>query len=680
MGSGSSKFWIWVLTGILTVGVAVLLNLALGDVKSQIDLTEDQRFTLPQAAADIAGSLEDTCKVTVYLSDSLPSFVDYIPRVLRTRLEEFEKASNGKLVFEFIDPAHDKALKEDLEKRNPPIKPVGGQDVQEGKTVIAEYYLTMVFRYGDQEAVYNLTDLQQALRQEAEFSKMLPFQIAAKIVKLQNPDKKVGIASEKKMLPQELQGQQQKNEPTDGLTTIRESIARHLPKPEDVQVRTGIPIRDDIDTLIIHRPEDLDERAIYEVDQFLMKGKRIILLLDNLSLFDLDRVQDYISSFLQPARSPGGDASSVKVREVKHGMKDWLAHFGVIAGEGYVEDRTNAKSIRNVIDFQILPNGMRIPRGMRQEATDLPGFVVVPERGDDKKPTGQFSETSPALAGLSRVVMAYPVPLTLDYDAVAKHGQDGGGKPRVTAEELLRTSRESWVRKVEDGKVKLFYPPDVTLPEKAEWGSRPLALALHGHFRSYFAEKKYGESDRPPRKGPDGKELPDGPNPPAKLVESASPGQLWVFADADFISDWSLGSQVLPPQNTIAGTLASSGAIQGMAMMMVGLVNILDSMTVGDELVEIRRPQIRDRSVDQVAVDKEAAWIKFKTVALGPLILLAWGFVWWGIRFALTRVPSPTGPGRPAVLIPPAGTGGDLGRVEPAPVGVPSGGAEEVRS
>lgn len=641
MHSGSTRFWIWIATGGLVVLVVVLLNFALTNVKTQIDLTEDQRFTLPPAAAVIAASLEDTCKVTAYISEQMHSRIAFVERVLRTRLEEFAKASDGKITFEFIDPGQDKALIEELKKRNPPIQAVQGQDAEEGKVIVGSYYLTLVFRYGDQEAVYNLTEMQQALYQEAEFSKSLPFQIAAKIVKLKNPDKKVGIASEKKPMPQQ-PGQQQQPEPTDGLTTLRESIGRHMPKPEDVQIKQGIPIRDDIDTLLVYRPEDLDERALYELDQFLMKGKKVMLLLDNFSLFDIDRIQDYQSSLIDPLqkRMQGGqgDFSSLKIREIKHGMKEWLAHYGVNTGDGWIEDRSNAKSVRSFMELADVGGG-RMGFKPRQETTDLPGFLLALERGEDKKATGQFSDTSPALAGLGKVTMSFAVPMSLDRDAVAKHGTEEGGALRVKAEEILRTTRECWTRNVEDSKVKLFYPGDAALPDKGEWGSRPLVVSLHGRFKSYFAGKKYGESDRPPRLGPDKKELPEGPSPAAKLDESASPGQLWIFADSDFVSDWSFPSQRF--QYPVAGVLSSQAAVQGMGQMMVGLVNILDTMTVGDELVEIRRPQIVDRSLEQTALDKDKSDIQLKTVVFPVVLLIALGILRWLYRIATTRARSP---------------------------------------
>ncbi len=116
MQSGSGRFFTWVLTGVLTITVVFFLNWAIDDVQVRIDLTEDGRYTLPAAAARIAASLDDTCRITVYLSEELPSHISYMRRALASRLEEFRQASKDRIEYEFVDPAKDPLL---VEERDP---------------------------------------------------------------------------------------------------------------------------------------------------------------------------------------------------------------------------------------------------------------------------------------------------------------------------------------------------------------------------------------------------------------------------------------------------------------------------------------------------------------------------------------------------------------------------------
>ena len=92
--TGSSKFLSWIGTGLLTVALVIVANIGLDDIlKSQWDLTEDDRYTLPAAAETIANRLEDVCTVKCYISDPLPSYLAHVPRALQTRLEEFSVAA-----------------------------------------------------------------------------------------------------------------------------------------------------------------------------------------------------------------------------------------------------------------------------------------------------------------------------------------------------------------------------------------------------------------------------------------------------------------------------------------------------------------------------------------------------------------------------------------------------------
>src|SRR5262245_26012269 len=122
MGSGGSRFWVWIFTGVLVAAIAVVVNFLLVDVRAQHDLTEDKKFTLPAAAERVAQGIEDDFRITAYLSDPLPTYLRHLRRAVETRLEEFRKASGGKLSYEFIAP--DEELRKELEKRTPKIEPL----------------------------------------------------------------------------------------------------------------------------------------------------------------------------------------------------------------------------------------------------------------------------------------------------------------------------------------------------------------------------------------------------------------------------------------------------------------------------------------------------------------------------------------------------------------------------
>ncbi len=620
MANARSRFWVNITTALFTVAIVVLANLALGGTRWQFDLTEDGRYTLPEAAKRVAGSLDDTLTVTAYISEPLPSYLDFVPRALQTRLEEFAAASNGHFQFSFKSPENEAGLPAELEKHTPPIKPYPLADFVQGKQTTGSYYLWLVFRYGDQESAYHLLEMREALAREGEFLKLLPFQIASKIVKVRNPEAQIGIVSEKKTPPPELQ-QQLGRDPSDGLAQLREVISRHLPPARDVQLRHGGQIPDDIDMLMLYKPDNMGESELFELDQFLLKGKSLVVLLDNYSTFDVDRVMEW---------QQGLQSGNMKMRPLNHGMTEWLAHYGVVPSAGVLEDpECSANSVNTSMEVRQDPATQRMMLVPVERRRRIDGLLVPLERDKNKNITGQFSETSPALAGIGRYCAPWAVPLQLDETALQKHGTNEDGSAAVRAEALITTSRNAFVRAISDDKVPVWSEPASTAPENAVRGARPLVVQVSGRFQSAFMGRKWGEDERPPRKGPDGVVLPAMPNSAARIDVSREPGQLWVFADSDFCSDYAA---------ITARNLAAQDATVALQLAMAGFVNVLDGVLVGDELVEIRRPNIKDRTVDTSRVDEERGSILWRTVGLTPILLLGMALLWWLVRSAGTRV------------------------------------------
>ena len=233
--TGSSKFWTWFLTGLLTFLIVVVVNLFIDDVlRGQWDLTDDDRYTLPDAAKRIAGKLEDVCTVKCYISDPLPSYLAHVPRALRTRLEEFQDAAGDLIEFEFIAPENEsEEFLKDLEERK--ITPVQLQDSDGGKRITGAYYVWLVFAYGDQEQNLNLLQFGRDVISEADLLRRLPYEICQKLVKMTNPDASVGIMSDKKVAPQQLQQTGLfPAEASDSLMSLRAGIEATAAAPQDM--------------------------------------------------------------------------------------------------------------------------------------------------------------------------------------------------------------------------------------------------------------------------------------------------------------------------------------------------------------------------------------------------------------------------------------------------------------
>jgi hypothetical protein len=605
--TSNSRFWGWILTAFLALTVVVLSNLALSRVRLQSDLTEDKRYTLPPAARELAAGLEDQFTVRVFLSSKLPSYLRHLPRVLSHRLDEFREASGGRIVYEFIDPVNDEGLMEEIAARG--IQPLPLQDRSEGEVSLGTYWLSMEFSYLKGTEILHLKDLGQILLSPEALLSVLPYQVAARIVKLAHPEVKIGLSGEKKVPSPQLQGGFG-SEPTEGLGEFKKGVQSHYPAFTPVALQTGAAIKDDISLVIVHRPEKLGERQVYELDQYLMRGGRLLILLDNYSLFDVDDPEGF---------SKGLQDNMIKVRSLDHGLGPWLANFGIDVHEGHVADKSHAVVTR--IAPMPGPGGMMV---LQQIEEPVPGVVLARELDAEGEPTGQFNPDSPVLAGVGRAAMVFPAPITLEDPAEIARKQ-----PEAEVSSLLWTSDSAWiVSPDESGSVILRNDAP---PLDAERGRFALAVGAHGEFRSFFADK-----EMPSRLTPDGNVMPEVPGTAPKLDRSAKPGQLWVLADSDFPTDfWSM---FLDRRNT--RVLPSEEGSAALRAMTAALVNILDAATLGDELIKIRRPTLRDRTIDKELAAERKDAVEWWAVAFAPLVLVVLGILRGIWRALATRVAS----------------------------------------
>jgi gliding-associated putative ABC transporter substrate-binding component GldG len=89
---------------LLIVGIVLLLNVLAGRFFFRLDFTEDKRYTLSAATKDLLSELGEPVTVKAYFSKNLPPQLDMVRRDFRDMLVEYTQASDGMVVYEFIDP------------------------------------------------------------------------------------------------------------------------------------------------------------------------------------------------------------------------------------------------------------------------------------------------------------------------------------------------------------------------------------------------------------------------------------------------------------------------------------------------------------------------------------------------------------------------------------------------
>ncbi|MFZ9583735.1 MAG: Gldg family protein [Pseudohongiellaceae bacterium] len=248
------------------------------------------------------------------------------------------------------------------------------------------------------------------------------------------------------------------------------------------------------DLLLLLAPEGLDEKSVFAVDQFLMRGGTVIAA----------------TSPFKASLTSG----SLTVQPVSSGLEDWLAQQGLVLDKQLVMDPQNAAFPipvnRNLGGFTVQDWRM----------LDYPYFPDLREDG--------FDATSPLAADLPQLTLAWASPVTVDDMKLA-------GRSLVR---LLSSSSGSWLSDSLD--VMPALNPDGSsgfVPEGAQ-GAQTLAVVVSGQFSSAFAGKESPlQGSTAPAEGADPAATVPSDAVSSVISKSADSARLILIASNDFLND-----------------------------------------------------------------------------------------------------------------------------------------------
>ena len=252
-----------------TLGSVVLLliclvavNVMASFIPLRFDLTEERLYTISDGSRKILESLQEPVRINFYYSrnnaELPPNFKTYAQRV-QELLEEYAAISNGQLILEISDPKQDTEEEEWAQKYG--IKSI---TLPSGNTV----YFGAVVSMLDQEMLLPYFDQR---RQE-----FLEYDITQAIQKVSSTStSKVGLLSAinlqggRSMIPGQPPAQKWVFQ-----SELEKSVA-----VENLPLSTE-EIPDDISLLIVLHPRGFSPRLQYALDQYVLRGGRLVVLLD----------------------------------------------------------------------------------------------------------------------------------------------------------------------------------------------------------------------------------------------------------------------------------------------------------------------------------------------------------------------------------------------------------------
>ena len=324
----------------------------------------------------------------------------------------------------------------------------------------------------------------------------------------------------------------------------------------------GSAIATDAAVLLLLGAEALDERQVFAIDQFLMRGGTVVLLA---GAYDVNLAGQYLSA-----------------SRANTGLDEWLAHHGVTIDEALVMDPLNAA-------FPV-PVRRQVGGFTFQEIVmlDYPYFVDVRDAG--------LNADIAAIAELPQVTVPWGSPVEVDEEANATRS--------VTT--LLSSSEASWRSASTEVMPRIGETGLAAFTPDGPVGASPLAVMIEGRFDSFFeespllaaeeeadedaeaAENKDADEDTPP----DSSDFGEIGTVIARSPESA---RLIVAGSSALVAD-----QTLRMMGSADGTVYTN-SIQLVA-------NLLDLAVEDQALLTIRSRGHFNRTLPSMPEDRQRVW------------------------------------------------------------------------
>lgn len=422
--------------GLLMIGAfLIMLNALSHFYHVSLDLTEEHRFTLTPATKNILKEVPDVVFVRVLLEGEFPAGFKRLQQSTREMLDQFTAVS-GYIEYEFEDPnagtiQEINARREELKKDGLLPTNLFVRSGSENKEQIIYPYV--IFNFGERKIAVNLLENSREQDQEANLSNsisLLEYKFANAIQKLQRKEKKnVVITTGHGELDPEY-------------TKSLVNMLYPFYNVGRLNLDSVGQINSEIHLVIIPRPtKAFDEKNKFKLDQYLMRGGKLIYFLDGIamSLDSLAVRNEYIPEPLEL------------------GLGDMLFEYGV-----RIEPNL-------IVDLEC----SRIPQVIGQQG-GKPQIELFPWM---YHPLVASTENHPVVANIDRVNLEFVSSL----DTVKTRNA-------IAKTILLRSSKYSryQLNPMKVGFDILRYKPE---PEKFNKGQLPLAVLLEGQFSSLYKNR-----------------------------------------------------------------------------------------------------------------------------------------------------------------------------------------------
>ena len=421
---------------IVIMAIVFVVNVIGDYVYTDLDLTDDKRFTLSSSTKDIVESIDDNVTIRVLLDGKFPSGFKRLQTATNDILSKF-RSINAKIVYEFEDPNEGPASVVERKRKQmieDNIIPINLSYSDGTQLVQKPVFPFAIVTYKAKKFIINLLEEQKPGDDEEE---ILNNSVALLEYKFANAFQIMQSQKMKNILFTQGNGELE-----EGQLYRLVSELRKFHKVGMVALDSLLRLDSTIDLVIVPSPKTpFSLQNQFKLDQYLMDGGKVIWLLDKFET-SLDSINKY--QFYVPI-------------ENETGLDEMLFKYGV----------------------RIMPDLI-----MDLECSQIPQVIGM---AGNKPQTRLFpwpyhlaiasGNNHPIVNHIDRVNMFFPSTIdTLKTDTDIKKTV------------LLKSSKYS---RSQLAPVRLTFeilktPSD---PSKFNSGNRPVAVLLEGHFESFFKNR-----------------------------------------------------------------------------------------------------------------------------------------------------------------------------------------------
>ncbi|MBU4331995.1 GldG family protein [Patescibacteria group bacterium] len=509
-----------IIATLIFMGILIVVNILSYQLFHRFDLTGENEFSISKSTKRILKDLDDIVTMKAYFSEELPAELMLLRQEVSDTFDEYKNYSGGKLKVEYVDPAEDTELEQEVQMIGIPQLQFNIRS--KDKFELRNGYLGLAIMYEDRKEIIPVI----------QSTRNLEYDLTSAIKKvIRSEEIKIGILTGRGIwdLQQEM-------------TVVGQSLGKQY-EVEEVSITSGELIAPEITTLIIPSPkEEFTDRELYVIDQFLMNGGNLFVALDNV-------VVD----------------NNLQTKPVSTGLEKLLKHYGLGLEQSLVLDVS-----AEMVSFS---------SGFVQFFSPYPYWPKITPAG--------FNSESVITSKLEALVLPWAGNIKIDSGKL--------GNEQVII--LAQTTNRSW---------KADYPPNLNPQQDfsppSEGQPYPVAVLVSGKLESFYK----------------GKEIPQKEMSEAaveavseELKGSTDNARIVLVADGDFMHD------------NFIRRFPDDG---------VFFENVVDYLSLGEDLIGIRSRGVTDRTLQEISSSKRNA-IKYGNIFGVTCIVVLFGMVrFWSRR------------------------------------------------